>query len=106
MFPNAILLQEKYDLSVFRPTRPHLSYRYTNLKKFYETKIVFLQNQKNSDALIKLICRDAPFEPADLGSWWGRKRFISKCIKYYRAQLREIEKIERGGWFRFLTGKG
>ncbi len=77
-------------------------FRNANLKKFYESKLNFLlATPKSPDTLLKLICQDAPYEFKTF-SGWGRKSFIYRCVKYYRAQIREIERRESSSWFRWF----
>lgn len=93
MFSAVVPITTKYrDLS--DQTHPRRAYRYANLKKIYESKINFLlTTPKPSDTLVKLICQDTPFSIGNLQSRWERRRFINRCVKYFRARIREIERL-------------
>ena len=69
------------------------------LKKLYESKIASLADQKMPAQLLRIMCQDVSAAKENLDSRWGRKLFVKKCLRYYRSQIREIERAESG---RFL----
>jgi len=74
------------------PTDTNMKIRYQARKDYYESKIQCLMNMNLPPRLILLACWDAPVAREDLLSKRGQKRFIKKCLKFYRARLKEVEK--------------
>ncbi|RJX36144.1 MAG: hypothetical protein C4531_00595 [Desulfurivibrio sp.] len=66
--------------------------RIQTYKLYYESKIACLSNKRLSPALHLLACKDAPVERTNLDSTWQRGRYISKCLRYYKKKLNELEK--------------
>jgi hypothetical protein len=64
-------------------------------KEYYESKIKTLMDMNLPPKLILLACWDAPVERMDLSSKRNRKRFVKKCLKYYKQQLKEVQKEEK-----------
>ncbi len=64
-------------------------------RDYYESKIKCLMDMNLPPKLILLACWDAPVERTDLTSSFSRKRFINKCLKYYKSKLKEIKKEEK-----------
>ena len=75
--------------------------RNASLKKYYESKIASLSDRKMPPQLLSLMCQDAPVAKENLNSRWGRQSFVKQCLRYYRGQLREIERSEQR-WFSCL----
>lgn len=73
-------------------TRSQKRARIQTYKAFYEGKIKSLEMKKLPPALLLLACKDAPFDPGPLDTKSKRNAYINKCLKYYREQLRIIEK--------------
>lgn len=69
--------------------------RYQALRDYYESKIKTLIEMKLPPKLVLLACWDAPVERQDLTKPRNRARFIKKCLKYYRSQLKNIEKMQK-----------
>ncbi len=69
--------------------------RYQALKDYYEAKIKTLIEMKLPPKLVLLACWDAPVEREDLTKPRNRAKFIKKCLKYYKAQLKNIEKLQK-----------
>lgn len=61
-------------------------------KAFYEGKIKSLEDKKFPPALLILTCADAPFRPGLINTKSKRNAYIRKCLKYYKEQLRLVEK--------------
>jgi hypothetical protein len=59
---------------------------------YYKSKIDCLLNFNLAPKLISLACWDAPVEQEDLSTKGGRKRFLKKCLHYYRNQVKNIKK--------------
>ncbi len=64
-------------------------------KEYYQSKINCLEEMDLPLKLVLLACWDAPVSRANIKTKWGRKRFIAKCVKYYRKQLKALERKER-----------
>jgi hypothetical protein len=62
---------------------------------YYESKIDCLLNLNLQPKLIALACWDAPVEREDLSTKRGRNRFIKKCLKYYKNQIKNINKYRK-----------
>ncbi len=45
--------------------------------------------------LIVLACWDAPVKREDLSTKRGQRRFLKKCLKYYKKCLKEVEREEK-----------
>ncbi len=59
---------------------------------YYENKIQTLMDMNLPPRLVCLACWDAPVEKEDLRTERGRKKFIKKCLKYYNARIKELER--------------
>ncbi len=59
---------------------------------YYENKINTLLNMNLPARLVCLACWDAPVEREDLHTKKGRKKFIKKCLKYYKDRIKELER--------------
>jgi len=59
---------------------------------YYESKIDCLLNLNLAPKLVSLACWDAPVEREDLSTKRGRNRFLKKCLKHYRKQLKNVNK--------------
>ncbi len=64
-------------------------------QEYYENKIRCLADMNLPLNLIMLACWDAPVEKDNLGTAWGRKRFIKKCMRYYQGQLKVLKREEK-----------
>ena len=64
-------------------------------QEYYENKIRCLAEMNLPLHLMLLACWDAPVEKTNLGTAWGRKRFIKKCLKYYKGQLKDLRREEK-----------
>ncbi len=64
-------------------------------KEYYESKIRCLIDLDLPIKLVLLACWDAPVKRENLDTKWGQKRFIKKCLKYYKKRLRTIEREEK-----------
>ncbi len=64
-------------------------------QEYYENKIKCLVDMNLPLNLILLACWDAPVEKTNLGTAWGKRRFIKKCLKYYRSQLKNLKREEK-----------
>lgn len=73
-------------------TRAQKRARVQTYKSYYEGKIRSLENKKLSPPLLLLACKDAPIEPGILDSNAKRERYFKKCLKYYKGQLKEVER--------------
>jgi hypothetical protein len=62
---------------------------------YYECKINCLLNLNLDPRLISLACWDAPVEREDLTTKRGRNRFLKKCLKYYKNQIKNINKSRK-----------
>ena len=62
------------------------------MRKYYESKVEYLQSRNIQPNMIRLACNDVPFEVDSLSSPWKRDRFIRKCMRYYRGKIRELER--------------
>lgn len=68
---------------------------YQSRREYYESKIKCLVEMDMPANLVLLACWDAPVERMDLSSSFNRKRFIKKCLKYYKKRLKEVTVEER-----------
>ena len=66
--------------------------RVQTYKAFYEGKIKSIEDRKLPPPLLLLACKDAPIQPGILDTKSKRNTYIRKCLKYYRAQLKIIDK--------------
>jgi len=66
--------------------------RVSTYHSYYEGKIRSLENKKLTPPLLLLACKDAPIEPGILDTKGKRDRYFKKCLKYYKQQLKIIEK--------------
>ncbi len=64
-------------------------------QEYYENKIRCLAEMDLPVHLMLLACWDAPVERSNLETAWGRKRFVKKCLKYYKGQLKNLIKEEK-----------
>ena len=64
-------------------------------REYYESKIKCLIDLDLPIRLVLLACWDAPVKRENLNTKWGKKRFIKRCLKYYRKRLRGIEREEK-----------
>ena len=64
-------------------------------QEYYESKIEVLQRMNMPIKLILLACWDAPVSRENLSTQWGRKRFVKRCIKFYKQKLKEIEQEKK-----------
>ena len=76
--------------------------RNASMKKFYESKIAALADRSLPPSLLGLLCHDAPVAKDNLETMHGRRAYVKKCLRYYTGILREIERSERKGFFRFF----
>lgn len=72
------------------------------LKKFYEAKIVSLDDRSMSPHLLRMMCQDVPVKSDNLESKWRRNWFVHKCKKFYQHKLKEIDRSEKKGFCRFF----
>ncbi len=63
--------------------------------EYYENKIRCLAEMNLPLNLVLMACWDAPVEKSNLTTPWGRKRFIKKCLKYYKGQLKNLTREEK-----------
>ncbi len=84
-------LAHKRDLPVTHLTR-NQKVRSQALIDYYESKIDCLLNLNLAPKLVSLACWDAPVEREDLSTKRGQNRFLKKCLKHYRNQLKNINK--------------
>ncbi len=73
-------------------TRAQKRARVQTYMSFYEGKIRSLENKKLTPPLLMLACKDAPVEPGILDTKPKRERYFKKCLKYYKQQLKLVEK--------------
>ncbi len=73
-------------------TRSQTRARIQTYKAFYEGKIRSLEDKKLPPQLLLLACKDSPVIPGALDTKSKRNAYIRQCLKYYRQQLRIIEK--------------
>jgi hypothetical protein len=66
--------------------------RIQTYKLYYESKLACLSNKRLSPTLHRLACKDAPVERDNLDSSWQRGRYITRCLRYYKKKLNELEK--------------
>ncbi|MEN8140973.1 MAG: hypothetical protein ABFR97_07080 [Thermodesulfobacteriota bacterium] len=66
--------------------------RVQTYKSYYEGKIRSLENKKLDPPLLIMACQDAPFTPGSMNSKGKRERYFKKCLKYYKQQLKIVEK--------------
>ncbi len=64
-------------------------------QEYYENKIKCLADMHLPLNLILLACWDAPVEKTNLGSVWGKRRFVKKCLKFYQGQLKTLMREEK-----------
>ena len=64
-------------------------------KEYYESKINCLIDMDLPLQLVLLACWDAPVSRDNLFSKRGRRRFIKRCLKYYKTKLKEIAREEK-----------
>lgn len=76
---------------------PEREKRMKNLqqRKNYENKIKQLQAQCLPVALLELACADAPIDHSDLDSPRKIRRYVERCIKYYKEKIKELEREEK-----------
>jgi len=84
-------LARKTDLPLTHLTRSQ-KIRSQVLIDYYESKIDCLLNLNLPPKLIFLACWDAPVEREDLSTKRGWNRFLKKCLKHYRNQVKNINK--------------
>jgi hypothetical protein len=61
------------------------------LRDYYESKIECLLGMKLPARLITLACWDSPIDREDLTSERSRRRFLKKCLSYYKKRLKDVE---------------
>lgn len=66
--------------------------RYQVMRDYYENKIRCLIDLKLPPSLVLMACWDAPIEREDLSSEAGRKKFIKRCLKFYRSQVKKLDR--------------
>ncbi len=64
-------------------------------KEYYESKIRCLVDLDLPIKLVLLACWDAPVKRENLNTKWGQKRFVKRCLKYYKKKLKAIEREEK-----------
>ena len=87
-------LARKSELPVTHLTRDQ-KIRSLALIDYYESKIDCLLNFNLAPRLVSLACWDAPVEREDLSTKRGRNRFLKKCLKHYKNQLKNIKKLKK-----------
>lgn len=91
---HACNLAHKRDLPLTYLTK-NQKIRSQALIDYYESKIDCLLNLNLAPKLVFLACWDAPVEREDLSTKRGRNRFLRKCLKHYKNQLKTIKKWEK-----------
>jgi hypothetical protein len=85
-----IALQKEHEAPITYSGQNH-KLRLKAKQEYYESKIEVLERMNMPIKLILLACWDAPVERDNLSTKWGRKRFVKRCIKFYKKKLKEIE---------------
>ncbi len=75
--------------------------RRKNAIAYYKDKISSLESNKMTGRLLLLLTRDVLIAPGDLSRERPRKKYIKKCISYYRGKIRGLQKPGQGWWSGF-----
>ena len=65
---------------------------YHALMDYYESKIQCLLDLNMPSKLVRLACWDAPVDRKFIGTERDQRRFLKRCLKYYKKQLKEVKK--------------